>query len=282
MYGGDQVTLQEVQENIKQLILETSQEIKTQISDINSEIRAVKTKVTILENRDKQYSEQLNFIQKELRKNNLIIFGLVEEDEEDILQKVLDLFNNTLKVSVEATEINITYRFGKKEKSRPVLVKFVTTFKKIEVLKNGKLLKNTQVAISNDLTKEDREKQKILRDHLKIAKAENLEAKIVRNQLLVNSTFFNVNQLMEMSKQGNTEGIVQNSSKITPTINDTSTTQDNASTSTTPKTSSVATTQLPNTKQANVQVPKTKSQSITFKTYITRAKTADQAQGTKK
>lgn len=263
-----EMTLNEVYKNIKDLIKETSHDIKTEIVDIKTQLHQVEEKVTILDNQDKRNREQLMYLQRELRKNNLVIFGLAENDEEDLIDKVLELFTENLKVKVSISEINQVYRFGQKNGVRPILVKLVTLHKKFELLKQGVLLKNTNIFIANDLIKEDREKQKILRKHLKIARAENVDARIIKNRLLINDVLFTTDQLIAISEQGNTntntesKELVQNNNNKGKSISKPLPTQGR---------------QKNKFKQANID-----THTTNFSSYITRAKKIESSLRAKK
>lgn len=215
------MTLTELYKNLQKLIAESTHEIKSEISNIHSKIQRIETEVNNFQNKQKTNCERITNLEKKLRRNNLIIFGLEEDDSEDLPNKVLHFFNIVLRTKIDLSDIDCVFRVGRNNKPRPTLVKFVTLHKKSSVLKQGVLLKNTKIAISNDLTKEERNDQKILREHLKIARNANVEAKIIRNKLHVNDTSFTVKQLTASDKEGiNTEslpsyGLSQNGSKTT-------------------------------------------------------------------
>lgn len=194
------MTLTELYNNLQKLIIESTHEIKTQISNIHSKIQQIETEVINIQNKQTNDCNRIIDLERKLRRNNLIIFGLEQDDSEDLLNKVVHFFNTVLHTKIDLCDIDCVFRFGQRKEIRPILVKFVTLHKKSLLLKQGVLLKDTQVAISNDLIKEDRDGQKILREHLKIARNANVEAKIVRNKLHVNNTSFTVEQLIAADK----------------------------------------------------------------------------------
>lgn len=198
----NEMTLTEVYNNLQKLIRGSVDEIKSQILDIHKKVQQIEEAVTTLKIENKNNTKKINSLETEVKKNNLILFGIEEEIEEDLLNKVLNFFDVTLNTKICASEIDCVYRFGQKQKVRPILVKFVSRHKKSTVLKKGVLLKNTKISISNDRTKEDREIQKILREHLKIARNENVKAKIVRNKLQINNKYLSVDQLIAIGKEG--------------------------------------------------------------------------------
>jgi len=116
-----------------------------------------------------------------------VISGANEEDDEKretLLTELQDLWTK-LQVNVQVCD---AYRIGRKvkDKSRPILVKLGSEREKWEILRNGKLLKGTNIFINPDLIPEDRMKEAKLRAKLKKLKED--EAKIrgnIRNGILV-------------------------------------------------------------------------------------------------
>lgn len=279
-----EITLSEVYERIKDLIQETTQDIKNQILDINSQFHEIKEKVNILENQERKNAEKIINLQRELRKNNLVIFGIAENEEEDLLNRVIEFFNVNLKIKVLISELNQVYRFGRTKGTRPILVKFVTLHKKLSVLKQGVLLKNTGISIANDLTKEDREEQKILRRHLKIARTENLDAKIIKNRLKIDDTFYTADQLETIGKQHNTNR--EDASQSSETLQNIpkKISNSNSSSSIDENTQDNNIVQIPKSSTQRRQVNKLNDPNIEtkFSSYITRAKKTEAALKTKK
>ena len=100
---------------------------------------------------------------RERKKNNLIVFGL-SEDESNDLHHLKALFSNLgAGVNVDDTQY---FRTGRKTgKCRPLVVKLKNPEEKAEVLFKAKGLKNNRVwkgiAITHDLTKEQCQVEKV-------------------------------------------------------------------------------------------------------------------------
>lgn len=62
-------------------------------------------------------------------------------------------------------------------------------------------MKGTNIYITQDLCKEDREDQKILRDNLKSAKSKNLPTKIIGKKLQINGDIYTIDQLREINRE---------------------------------------------------------------------------------
>lgn len=132
--------------------------IDKKLTPMIEENEKLKQKVSSLEN-------EIEYLKKEKKSNNLIIYGL-EESEKSILelfQTVKEIFKRDLKLSVEGSEVNRLYRIGKNKvgnKHRPVLLSFTNGWKKDQIMKNKKSLSG--IYISEDYSKEVIEKRKAL------------------------------------------------------------------------------------------------------------------------
>lgn len=91
------------------------------------------------------------------RRDNLRIFGIEEEEDEDedILEaKVIEVAGD-IGVKLKADDISVVHRLGRVgDRSRPVIVRFCHRKKRNEVIKNKKKLKQRQkkIYINEDLT----------------------------------------------------------------------------------------------------------------------------------
>lgn len=83
----------------------------------------------------------------------LIIRGVPEHPNEELLSVVVDFFRSKLTCDVTKSEINTVYRMGKKQdnKVRLIAVEFVCQWKKEEMFKNKRRLKGTNIMITEML-----------------------------------------------------------------------------------------------------------------------------------
>lgn len=125
--------------------------------------------------------------ERKSRENNLVIFGM-KEIESEVSQERIDydveqvtkLFQDC-KITLEDGNIRKTKRLGKynKEKPyRPVLVQMLSVESKLVLFKNihkiKKIPKYEKVNVSNDLTKAEREQEKLLWEQAKKMQAEDV------------------------------------------------------------------------------------------------------------
>lgn len=93
-------------------------------------------------------------IQQNEKSRNLCIYGLGDVGEGNIIDNVLNMFNNSIRADVRDADIAACYRVGGVgNKSRPVIVKFVNINKRNSVLALRRNLKGTNMGVTEDLTK---------------------------------------------------------------------------------------------------------------------------------
>jgi len=136
----DSVTnLQEERTNLRETVEKLSEEIEEKDQQIQKLETTVKVGVDDME----QYS----------RRNNLRIFGVEEQANEDTDKLVIDLADK-IGVHLEPYHIDRSHRIGKVgERPRPIIVKFVRYAERNALLTDKMNLKGTRVTIREDLTK---------------------------------------------------------------------------------------------------------------------------------
>ncbi|KAG5885364.1 hypothetical protein JTB14_035168 [Gonioctena quinquepunctata] len=106
-----------------------------------------------------------------------------------------------LKVNIKLDDVNNAYKLGK-DATSPIVIEFVSFFKKLTIFQNKTKLRELNekgISITNDMSKEDREKQKILRKHLK----QNCVANIKGFTLYINNKPHSVEKLQILEESAN-------------------------------------------------------------------------------
>lgn len=179
-------------------------------ADLNTQLNSERAKIAELEEENKQLNKRLEILENRVRKNNIAVFGLqINQEGDNILETSIAQLNNLLNVGIEASDVvNIYHTRGKPK--NPVIIEFVRRLKKIEIFKaikgNTEGLKRAKVFIANDLTREEREIQRLLREKCKEAKASNKSARIVGNNLIIDGQKFTCESLL--SSDNSSEGAV--------------------------------------------------------------------------
>ena len=117
--------------------------------------------------------------QRQERENNAIFFNIEESEEEETLERkqhdiraVCEICDEELGINIDDSHIMGAIRLGKKipDKIRPLKILFNQRASKIDVIKNAKKLrestnvKNQNVFIAPDLTPQQRQEGKLLRE----------------------------------------------------------------------------------------------------------------------
>ena len=114
------------------------QGLKDVIKSKDAKISELEIRITVLESKQDE-ADQYS------RRNSLRISGIEEGNSDDVEQKVLDLFNNTLSITppVEAGSIDRVHRVGKKQDDTPrqILVKFATYRTRDKVIRSRRKLR---------------------------------------------------------------------------------------------------------------------------------------------
>lgn len=186
-----EVTLAQIKDLLSQANKVQSEELLKEIkADVTQQLKESNERIEKLENK-------YLFYERKLRKNNIIIFGLDNVDNTDLVRYTLGRINEVLDLNFSDSDINNVYKIGRSEKP-PVIVEFISYLKKIEVFRDiDKLrsLKGKNISISNDLCKVDREIQNTLRKHLNIARGQNQQARLKGNRLEIEGKLYTVSDL---------------------------------------------------------------------------------------
>lgn len=119
--------------------------------------------------------------------------------------------------------VSDVFRLGKKsEQIRPVLIKFTGTRWLKLLFENIKSFKNSNLIISKDYSKEERENRKILREKVQILKETKLDVSLKNNKIFIDGKPIQVKEIevilndIKLEKQKESEK--QQSNESTPPV----------------------------------------------------------------
>lgn len=136
---------------------------------IKNELQKLQRQVTALKMESEKIQCKLDDSVQYQFRNRLLMHGLEEKAGGDLYSEVKNIFKNKLDIHIEKTDVNICYRFGKKRRttdkrtSRPVLLEFVNLWMRNEVYYKKKLLKGTNLLITEYLSPHRYEVYKIVK-----------------------------------------------------------------------------------------------------------------------
>ncbi|KAF9415769.1 hypothetical protein HW555_006670 [Spodoptera exigua] len=153
--------------------------LEEKLKILSEENNNLKTKVNNLE-------QKITFLEKEKRKNNLVLFGIEEKGKTET-----ELMNSITEIIVKAGtqldihEISYIRRIGAEtEKQRPLIMSLTTTWKKHLILKNKRNLP-TSVSVKEDFPREVLEKRKQLQPRVEAERKNGNIAYIKYDQIIV-------------------------------------------------------------------------------------------------
>lgn len=114
--------------------------------------------------------KEIEYLKREKRNNNIIIFGLeeIEKSTLELINNIKKTFKRDINIDIEENGINNIYRIGntngESNKPRPVLCSFVNGWKKAEIMRKKKYLE--KIYVTEDYPKEVLAKRKALQAEL--------------------------------------------------------------------------------------------------------------------
>lgn len=147
--------------------LELEKHTKQIIEQFDEKLEPLSIEIKELKLENQELKEQIRHMEKDKRANNIILFGLKENEKSstELIETAKQKIITDLNISLENRDINKIYRLGRKSsKDRPVLVSFTNYWKKREITRNKNKLK--EVYIAEDYPKEILEKRKELKEKL--------------------------------------------------------------------------------------------------------------------
>lgn len=174
------------------------QTIKAANEQLTKENRYLKLKIT-------QQERSLEETNREIKKKNIIIHGLEDQEMESELQlseKIRVVLRDMgIKIEMEK-EIVETRRLGKYRtgKTRPILAELRKWEKKMEILKGTNNLRGKNIYIEEDYSKAMQEIRKQLIKHRNKIRTQGHHVLLRYNKLIINGDDYYLEQLEEMEK----------------------------------------------------------------------------------
>lgn len=160
-----------------------------EIATLKEENNALKAEVAILRRAQASSESRLTYIDRQHRRNNLIIRGIKLSNEVSTQDSLQTLFRDTLKIPhpIPITEFRRMPNNNANSVTSQILVTLLNNEDKWSVLKNSYHLKNTAINISQDYdlsTRNKRGKLLAIRAFLK-KQDDNLPACLLKNENLI-------------------------------------------------------------------------------------------------
>lgn len=159
------------------------------------DVTSIADEITQLRDVNKNVTYQLEYLQCESLRDNLMFFGVEEEEEgEDCVDIIKNICSSSLEIR-DPVGISSAFRMGKKitssrmkglnRKPRPIVAKFLIRQQRDTVRKNSPKLKESTISIAEHFPKSIHEKRKLLFPMYKKAKDEGKEASLIKDKLFI-------------------------------------------------------------------------------------------------
>lgn len=155
---------------------------------LDEKFSILEEKHQILKEKNEKQEKRIQFMEKQARQRNIIFFG-IEEDEtsyHNLENNILQFIREKLTLKLDCRDIQELKRVGRKnDKPRPVIVTFSTLGLKISILKQKRLLKDTQYYLNEDYPKHILEKRKELQEEAKREREKGNKVTIKYDKLVI-------------------------------------------------------------------------------------------------
>lgn len=156
--------------------------------NIDEKFNFLQKEIEELKQTSKEHEDRLALVEKQIRANNVIFFGVEEGEKsyEDLEQKLISIINR-MGVKCEKSSLEVVRRMGKPTngKVRPINTTLTTYGMKLSILKNKKKLENTRIYIKEDFPPQILEVRKSLQEQLKKEREEGRIAYIRYDKIVV-------------------------------------------------------------------------------------------------
>ena len=168
------------------------EEIQGKLDDLTAKLQEMNT--TLSQQARKQ--EDLEF---HSRKLNVIFEGVKVKEGESCKAAIERIIRVDMHLELAAGTVDVAHTLGPPVagQTQPIIVRFNTVTNKSRVLENAAILKSHEIYIRPDYPISITEKRAYLAKSLKVARASDSEAKLVRDKLLYNKKLYTVDNIHE-------------------------------------------------------------------------------------
>ncbi|XP_033740525.1 uncharacterized protein LOC117327576 [Pecten maximus] len=165
--------------------------LESRVMDLELRNDVLNKKVTLLEQqvidlKENQRKQEWvdNDIEQQGRKNSIRIIGLEDKNRnetvEQSVEKIVNFVKNKLKVPITEADIDTAHRLGPYTGQRPrnLICKFTHRRKKMEIIRNRKILKKSGIVITEDLTRINQQRLKLAYELPCVEKSWSMEGKL--------------------------------------------------------------------------------------------------------
>lgn len=186
---------------IKESIVTMDQKMDRNMEVMNQNLSLISEEVKGVKQLQIKQGVEIENMKKEERSTNLIFHGLKQENYQDTLDKICEVFNS---VGIKGSKYLIRYirRLGNGNwNDKPILVSLISGPLKIDVLKNKKRVSELYpgITIKDDMTKETRGKRSQLHKYSELAMTNNIKVYMRGDKLIIHGKPLSIEELQKDS-----------------------------------------------------------------------------------
>nr|CAI5822845.1 unnamed protein product [Callosobruchus analis] len=146
--------VQKVTNSITKTLVARFVELEQKVESYSSALKELKEETGLLRYGNESLLQKLDDIDQAHRTNNLRVFQVKWNPQENTAEKVINILNSQFGITVKNNDLLSCTRIGKQvnNRTRGILLKLSSLSVKLEIYKKKKLLKGTGVVIKEDLT----------------------------------------------------------------------------------------------------------------------------------
>lgn len=163
--------------------------LRTQIGSLDGELLSIKQENILLKEETSALKDKVRLLERASRENNLVIYNLNVPDTAKLSELVVRFFESILDIKLQPWDINNVTLLGKSatsSKTPPVLLKLTSALKKREIFRALNKLKGSGYSISEDLSREERARRKVIYENYKSAKVKGYPVQLFKNSVIIN------------------------------------------------------------------------------------------------
>lgn len=177
----------------KELIFKNGEDVTEKVtSNINiileEKFSRLEQKYECLKSRVENQEQRLYYLERQARQRNLVFFGLEEHEKSysNIENIIIDFVHKYFTLKIDSRDLQAIRRIGKKsDKPRPIVVTFSTLGKKIDILKNKGVLKNSMYYIKEDFPRSVLQIRRDLQEQVQAERAKGNKAVLKYDKLVI-------------------------------------------------------------------------------------------------
>lgn len=183
------------------------EKVKGATKNLNDNVSKLESKNVLLEEKIEKWEVQTN---EDRKRKNILIYGLgTLSDWREREVAVFTMIRDKIGVTCREEDIDSILKLDKNRDDGPLLVKFTTMRKKLEVISHRRNLKDTKIYLDEDYSKDIVEKRKALKKIMKKFKDEGKQTYMKRDKLWVEGELWTNDEQYDKEEENDDQGDIE-------------------------------------------------------------------------